>query len=187
MSLPIASAVAMLVNTVHMSDAFNSSSSQAFNHVHICFVCTGNICRSPMAEVIAHDALEAAGLEGLTRTSSCGLGGWHAGQKADERTIAELRQFGHDGDFHRAAKLGPDHLGADIFIAMDDSHVDGLLAEGVSPQRIHMMRSFDPQSPEGANVEDPYYGSQADFSRTREEIEASVPGLIDWVKDLVRS
>ena len=143
MSLPIASAVAMLVNTVHMSDAFNSSSSQAFNHVHICFVCTGNICRSPMAEVIAHDALEAAGLEDLTRTSSCGLGGWHAGQKADERTIAELRQFGHDGDFHRAAKLGPDHLGADIFIAMDDSHVDGLLAEGVSPQRIHMMRSFD--------------------------------------------
>ena len=138
-----------------------------------------------MAEVIAHDALEAAGLTHLTHTSSCGLGGWHVGQKADERTILELRQSGHDGDKHRAAKLGPEHRSADIFIAMDDGHVDGLLAEGISPERIRMLRSFDPRSPEGSNVEDPYYGSQADFARTRAEIEASVPGLIEWVKDLL--
>ncbi|PQM73374.1 low molecular weight protein-tyrosine-phosphatase [Corynebacterium sp. J010B-136] len=170
-----------------MSPAFKSSSSQPSNPLHICFVCTGNICRSPMAEVIVHDALEAAGLAQAAHTSSCGLGGWHVGEKADERTIAELRQSGHDGDRHRAEKLGPVHRTADIFIAMDDGHVDGLLAEGISPERIRMMRSFDPQSPEGANVDDPYYGSQADFARTRQEIEEAVPGLIEWVKDHLNS
>src|SRR5699024_5617530 len=170
---------------IHMSDAFTSSSSQVSQPLHICFVCTGNICRSPMAEVIAHEAIEAAGLTHLTRTSSCGVGGWHGGQKADERTIAELRQSDYDGDKQRAAKLGAEHRSAESFIERDDGHVGGLLAEGISPERIRMRRSFDPHSPEGSNVEDPYYGSQADFARTRGEIEASVPGLIEWVKDLL--
>lgn len=176
-----------------MSDTFVSSQSR-FPHsptddtpqLHICFVCTGNICRSPMAEVIAHDALEAAGLDNFTHTSSCGLGGWHAGQKADKRTIAELRRAGHDGDSHRAAKLGSAHKDADLFIAMDDGHVDGLISAGIDPAKIRLMRSFDPQSPDGAIVADPYYGSQSDFERTREEIEASIPALVEWVKAAVK-
>ena len=49
------------------------------------------------------------------------------------------------------------------------------------------MRSFDPQSPDGAIVADPYYGSQSDFERTREEIEASIPALVEWVKAAVKS
>ena len=183
----------MLVNTVHMSDTFVSSQSRTPDslhddtpQLHICFVCTGNICRSPMAEVIVHDALEEAGLDGLTHTSSCGLGGWHAGQKADKRTITELRRAGHDGDSHRAAKLGAAHKDADLFVAMDDGHVDGLIAAGIDPACIRLMRSFDSQSPAGAIVEDPYYGSQSDFERTRQEIDASVPALVEWVKATVK-
>ncbi|MFH0412923.1 low molecular weight protein-tyrosine-phosphatase [Corynebacterium sp. L4756] len=170
-----------------MSDTFVSSSpaseEPSTELFHLCFVCTGNICRSPMAEVIIHDALEAAGLDSITRTSSCGLGGWHAGQKADKRTIAELRKSGHDGDSHRAAKLGKQHLGADIFIAMDHGHRDGLIHAGVEPEKIRLIREFDPHSPKGAEVADPYYGSQSDFQRTRQEIEAATPGLVEWVKD----
>src|SRR5699024_10194986 len=137
-------------NTDHMSDTFVSSSSstphpadETSPQVDICFVCTGNICRSPMAEVIAHDAFEDAGLDGVIRTSSCGLGGWHVGQKADKRAIAELRRAGHDGDSHRAAKLGPEHMGADVFIAMGDGHGDALLAEGGGRGRSNKMRSVD--------------------------------------------
>lgn len=193
MSLPIASWPLLLVNTVHMSDTFVSSSSRvphtptdAAPKLHLCFVCTGNICRSPMAEVIIHDALEAAGLDDLTTTSSCGLGGWHVGQKADKRTIAALRRAGHDGDSHRAAKLGAAHKDADLFIAMDDGHVEGLIDAGIAPDSIRLMRSFDPHSDSGAIVEDPYYGSQSDFERTRQEIDACVPGIVEWVKAAVK-
>ena len=97
------------------------------NQLHIVFVCTGNICRSPMAEIITHDAMETDMLDLLARVSSCGLGGWHVGQGADERAIAELRRAGHDGAAHRAAQLGEEHMDADLFIAMDSGHRDELI------------------------------------------------------------
>lgn len=60
--------------------------------VEIVFVCTGNICRSPMAEVIAKAKAEEAGLEDNVIFSSCGMGNWHVGQPADKRALAELNQ-----------------------------------------------------------------------------------------------
>ena len=55
------------------------------------FVCTGNICRSPMAEVMARQAIKDAGLATQVDIASCGIDGWHVGEGADERTVAELR------------------------------------------------------------------------------------------------
>ena len=147
----------------------------------IVFVCTGNICRSAMADVMARDALEREGLLSQVRVASCGLGGWHVGQGADERAIAELRSGGHDGATHRAAQLGPEHMDADLFIAMDSGHRDALIKRGIDPERVRLMRSFDPNA-EDQNIEDPYYGTAEDFARTRKEIEAAVPGLLDWIR-----
>ena len=45
------------------------------------------------------------------------------------------------------------------------------------------MRSFDPSAPEGAEVADPYYGTEKDFETTRKNIEAAVPGLLDWIRE----
>ncbi|HCG46244.1 MULTISPECIES: low molecular weight protein-tyrosine-phosphatase [Corynebacterium] len=149
--------------------------------MQLVFVCTGNICRSPMAEIIVRDALEERGLDSVAKACSRGLGGWHVGQGADERAVAQLCSGGHDGASHRAAQLGEADLCADAFIAMDAGHKAELLARGIDPARVFLLRSFDPHSPEGAEVEDPYYGSDADFARTRREIEAAVPGLLDWV------
>ncbi|HCD1552433.1 low molecular weight protein-tyrosine-phosphatase [Corynebacterium striatum] len=149
--------------------------------LHLVFVCTGNICRSPMAEIIVRDAMENDMLDLIARTSSCGLGGWHVGQGADERAIAELRSGGHDGATHRAAQLGPEHMDADLFIAMDSGHRDALIERGIDPEHVRLMRSFDPNA-EDQNIEDPYYGTAKDFARTRKEIEAAVPGLLDWIR-----
>ena len=104
------------------------------------------------------------------------------GQGADERAIAELRRGGHDGGSHRAAKLGAEHMDADLFIAMDKGHREALIEHGIDPDKIRLMRSFDPSSPEDADVADPYYGSTADFETTRKNIEAAVPGLLDWIR-----
>ncbi|AKE39607.1 Protein-tyrosine-phosphatase [Corynebacterium camporealensis] len=151
--------------------------------LHLVFVCTGNICRSPMAEIIVRDEMEANLLDFLARVSSCGLGGWHVGQGADERAIAELRRAGHDGGSHRAAQLGDEHMDADLFIALDTGHRDALIEKGIEPERVRLMRSFDPSAPEDASVEDPYYGTEKDFTKARRDIEAAVPGLLDWIRE----
>ena len=50
--------------------------------------------------------------------------------------------------------------------------------QGVDPAKIHLFRSFDPDSPDGAEVADPYYGTPEDFARVAEEISAALPGLV---------
>ena len=96
--------------------------------------------------------------------------------------MAELRRGGHDGAGHQAAQLGPEHMDADLFVAMDTGHRDALIERGIPKDKVRLMRSFDPNSPEDAIVEDPFYGTEEDFARTREEIDAAVPGLLEWIK-----
>lgn len=157
--------------------------SSSHSSLYLVFVCTGNICRSPMAEIIVRDKLEDAMLDLVATVDSCGLGGWHVGQGADERAVAELRRAGHDGASHRAIKLGQEHMDADLFIAMDSGHYDSLIDVGIEPAKVRLMRSFDPSAPEGAEVADPYYGTEKDFATTRKNIEAAVPGLLDWIRE----
>ncbi|MBK4141104.1 low molecular weight phosphotyrosine protein phosphatase [Corynebacterium macginleyi] len=157
--------------------------SSSHSGLYLVFVCTGNICRSPMAEIIVRDELEDAMLDLVAAVDSCGLGGWHVGQGADERAVAELRRAGHDGASHRATKLGEEHMDADLFLAMDSGHYDSLIDAGIEPAKVRLMRSFDPSAPEGAEVADPYYGTEKDFETTRKNIEAAVPGLLDWIRE----
>lgn len=156
------------------------------NRLHLDFVCTGNICRSPMAEVIVHDAIDAAGLGDLVRVSSCGIGGWHVGLGADKRAVAELRSAGHDGSEHVASQFGPDDADADLLIALDTGHRSELIARGVPEERIRLLRSFDPDSPEEASVADPYYGGPEGFVETREQIDAAVAGILTWARERVQ-
>lgn len=161
-----------------MSDAFGED-----QRYHISFVCTGNICRSPMAAIIIAEAVEAAGYDPLIKVDSCGIGGWHVGQKADKRALAELRAAGYDGSEHRASQFGPDHLTADLLIALDAGHRSELIARGASPERIRLLRSFDPSAPEEASIDDPYYGGPEGFTDTLRLIQAAEPGLITWLRE----
>lgn len=149
--------------------------------LHVSFVCTGNICRSPMAEKIFATHLSRAGLADRVRVSSAGTGAWHVGDDADRRTTATLRKYGYPIG-HVAAALGSDHRDADLLIALDTSHERELARLGVPSDRRRLLRSFDPAA-DGPDVPDPYYGDTADFELVRDQIEAAMPGLLDWVRE----
>ena len=151
--------------------------------LHVTFVCTGNICRSPMAEKMFAHQLAERGLAEVIRVSSAGTGGWHIGSGADERAVRVLRDRGYPTD-HRAAQVADDHLSADMVVALGRNHFQILTGLGVDRARLRMLRSFDPRS--GAHtpdVEDPYYGDHADFVEAFEVIDAALPGLHTWVDD----
>jgi protein-tyrosine phosphatase len=149
----------------------------------VTFVCTGNICRSPMAEKMFADQLRRRGLSESVRVTSAGTGDWHVGSGADVRAARVLRAHGYPTD-HRAAQVDDDHLAADLVVALGRNHARMLRQLGVDEDRIRMLRSFDPRS--GAfvlDVEDPYYGDRDDFEEVLAVIEAALPGLHAWVDE----
>lgn len=154
----------------------------------ISVVCTGNICRSPMGEVMLQDALDRAGVEGV-RVISAGTGDWHVGSGADHRAEEIIARHGLDLSGHSAQQFTPRDFGAvDLVLALDDSHVRTLnrLARTENDrEKIRLLRSFDPEAlAEGdLDVNDPYYGDARDFEITYENIEAATPGIVEFVRE----
>jgi protein-tyrosine phosphatase len=151
--------------------------------LHVTFVCTGNICRSVMAEKMFADQLRRRGVADAVRVTSAGTGNWHVGERADPRAASTLRAHGYSTD-HRAAQVDEDHLTADLVVALDRNHARMLRHLGVDDDRLRMLRAFDPRS--GAHtpdVDDPYYGDAQDFESVFAVIDASLPGLHAWVDE----
>lgn len=149
--------------------------------MHVTFVCTGNICRSPMAEKMFAHQIAERGLAGVVRVSSAGTGGWHVGSGADERAVRVLRDHGYP-TAHSAAQVADEHLSADLVVALGRNHLRILDELGVDPARLRMLRSFDPRCGRHApDVEDPYYGDHTDFVAAFEVIGAALPGLHAWI------
>jgi protein-tyrosine phosphatase len=145
----------------------------------LCFVCSGNICRSPSAEIVMRELLRAEGLDDDVEVSSAGLGDWHVGEGADPRSADALTTRGYDASRHRArqfdAEWFADH---DLVVAMDRSHWRDLrrLATEDEADKVVMLMSF---AGEDADVPDPYYGGPAGFTDVLEQIERGCRGLLE--------
>ncbi len=151
------------------------------DRLHVTFVCSGNICRSPMAEKMFAHQIRERGLADRVRVTSAGTGSWHAGDGADRRAVRVLRTHGYPSD-HVAAQLDEDHLSADLVIALGRNHERLLRQLGVEAARVRMLRAFDPRSSSHTpDVEDPYYGTDADFEDVFAVIDAALPGLHAWI------
>jgi protein-tyrosine phosphatase len=133
-----------------------------------------------MAALVFRDRLRRAGLADRVRVTSAGIGGWHVGEPADSRATRTLAKAGYTTD-HIAAQVGPEHLDADLFLAMDGGH-EAALVDLVGPDRVRMFRSFDPAAGPDLDVPDPYYGNRNGFTEVLAMIEAATPGLLDWVR-----
>jgi protein-tyrosine phosphatase len=144
----------------------------------IAIVCSGNICRSPVADVVLNARLAEAGLADRVTVESFGTGGWHIGNPMDRRSAASLIAGGYDGSRHRARQFGDALVAAyDLVLAMDDSHLRELREAGVPPERLRLFRDFDPDPGDG-QVPDPYYGGPDGFREVLEIVERTAEKLV---------
>lgn len=149
--------------------------------VHVSFVCSGNICRSPIAEKVLAAEVEAVGLTDRVRVSSAGTGSWHVGSPMDERAARTLAEAGY-GTTHRARQVDSEILSADLLVALDGGHLRSLRGSVPEPDRVRLLRSFDPDAGDDAEVPDPYYGGPDGFTEVLDMIRAAMPGLVEHVK-----
>ncbi|MFB7586611.1 low molecular weight protein-tyrosine-phosphatase [Streptomyces sp. NPDC056169] len=151
----------------------------------VCFVCTGNICRSPMAEHVFRRRVEEAGLGGVVEVDSAGTGGWHEGHGADPRTVTVLEENGYTSA-HSARQFRASWFPAlDLVIALDEGHVRELRALARTPEeaaKIRLLRSYDPAAGDALDVPDPYYGDRESFEECLEMVEAASEGLLAAVR-----
>ncbi|MFI8517419.1 low molecular weight protein-tyrosine-phosphatase [Streptomyces sp. NPDC085481] len=154
----------------------------------VCFVCTGNICRSPMAEHVFRARVTEAGLADAVVVDSAGTGGWHEGDGADPRTVAVLEEGGY-GSEHTARRFRASWFAAlDLVIALDEGHVRELRRLARTPEeaaKIRLLRSYDPGAGADLDVPDPYYGGRDLFEECLEMVEAASEGLLAAVRDEV--
>jgi low molecular weight protein-tyrosine phosphatase len=150
----------------------------------VCFVCTGNICRSPMAEAVCRAQLAARGLGDRVAVDSAGTGSWHAGEDADERAQAALAAAGYPLT-HTARQFRRGWFDRyDLVIALDQGHERGLrrlAPTQAHAARVRLLRAFDPEAATAGHdldVPDPYYGGEARFADCLKLIEAAMPGLL---------
>jgi protein-tyrosine phosphatase len=149
--------------------------------LRVAMVCSGNICRSPMAETVLRTKLAAAGIDGVV-VDSFGIGPWHVGQPADPRAVAALRARGYD-IAHVARVIDAEDVGArDLIVAMEDEHVRAVrrLARGLpEPPEIRLLSSFVEDWPGADNgVPDPYYGGPAEYAHALDLIERGADGIV---------
>jgi protein-tyrosine phosphatase len=156
----------------------------------VCLVCLGNICRSPMADVVLRAELDRAGLAGLVEVDSAGTGDWHLGEPMAEQAGAELARRGYDGSAHRARRIQPSWFAErDLVLAMDLSNLAALRAlapdEEAAGPRLMLFRSFDPDlaaaqthDPWDGAVPDPYGGPPAGYAQALDLVRGAVRGLV---------
>jgi protein-tyrosine phosphatase len=148
---------------------------------HVTFVCTGNICRSPIAEKVFAHEVEQAGIADRVKVTSGGTGSWHVGDPADPRAAALLAEHGYV-DAHVARQVDDELLDAGLLVALDPGHLRALRRIAPDPERVRLLRSFDPDAPADAGVPDPYYGGPDGFTEVLTMVRSAMPGLLEYVK-----
>jgi len=153
--------------------------------MRICFVCLGNICRSPTAHGVMQRLVEAAGLAAQVAIDSAGTAAYHVGELPDERSRAAARRRGIDLT-HRARQFtGADLARFDLVVAMDHQNLQRLqrIAGARTAPPLVLLRSFDPTAAPGAEVPDPWGGDEDGFDEVLDQCERACRGLLAHVRE----
>ncbi|MGY5779869.1 low molecular weight protein-tyrosine-phosphatase [Rhizobium sp. LEGMi135b] len=153
----------------------------------VLFVCTGNICRSPLAEGILRHLAIKAGRADEFDIDSAGTGGWHQGERPDRRSIAVAAGHGIDISAQRARRIvSADFSRFDLILAMDQDNLKNLrkTAPADALGKLHLFNALALGS--NKDIPDPYYGDREDFEAVYTMLLAGCSALLPKAGNALR-
>lgn len=157
-----------------------------YSKIKVLFVCTGNICRSPLAEGLFNSYLQEHHLSTRFIVDSAGTSSYHIGDLADRRAREVAKQNGALLT-HRARQfLTCDFEKFDYILVMDHLNYDAIANQTDNQQyldKVLLFRSFDDENPDVYEVPDPYYGGLSDFVEVGEILKRSIIGFIAFLRE----
>jgi len=153
--------------------------------IRICFVCLGNICRSPTAEGVMRKLVEEAQLGHRFEIDSAGTGAWHVGERADARSRAEAQRRGVQLTSLARLFTPEDFAKFDYIVPMDAKNERDILKLARTDEeraKVARLRSYDRSAQDG-DVPDPYYGGANGFVDVYDICAAGCAALLAHVRD----
>jgi len=157
--------------------------------LNVCFVCHGNICRSPLAQGVMESLVKQEGLEKTILISSAGVSGWHIGEPPDNRMQKTAQKHGVTLDSRARHFQANDFKKMDMVLAMDHSNLKTLKAMrplADTHDKLFLFRSFDPENKGNLEVPDPYYGGDRGFELVFEMVERACPKILERLKTMLQ-
>src|SRR5215472_168055 len=147
----------------------------------ILFICTGNVCRSPMAEGIFRHAIQG---RGNYRVISAGLGAMD-GQPPSAHAVEAVKELGIDISGQRSRMLTPELVQqADYLFGMTHSHIDTVtLLYPQAAEKTFLLREFDETLDQfEKDISDPIGGSYEVYLNCRDQIEQGIVSLLRFIE-----
>ena len=149
--------------------------------LNVCFVCHGNICRSPLAQGVMESLVKQEGLEKTIFISSAGVSGWHIGEPPDNRMQKTAQKHGVTLDSRARHFQANDFKQMDMVLAMDHSNLETLKAMrplADTQDKLFLFRDLE--------VPDPYYGGDRGFELVFEMVERACPKILERLKTMLQ-
>ncbi len=146
----------------------------------VLFVCMGNICRSPAAEIVFRKMVIDAGREGDFEIDSAGTIGFHKGNPPDPRMAAHLAKRGYPVQGRARQLVASDLRDFDLILTMDEDNLADALALDPSRKFHHKVKPFVDflRENEAPRIPDPYYGGDSGFAHVIDLLEDGCSNLL---------
>ncbi len=145
----------------------------------VIFVCTGNTCRSPLAEALARQMAADRGIEGVT-FASAGISVLEGAPANDASMLVGIER-GLDLSPHRARMLTPDMVDANtLLLTLATSHLSAVrdIAPGAT---VYLLDDYASRGEHRRSVSDPFGGGLEEYRAAADDIEAMLPGALDRI------